>query len=443
MGWMSTYIVDALMIGRLPHSALSISASSLGNVIYYAIAFCVIQLMTGLQTLVAQQYGRGDRESGVKTLMQTMWIVVVGTPLVMLLTLGAVPLLPHFGTPPEIVAETSRYLHPLVWSTAPLLLYMALRKYLQSIEKVMLVMISLVTASVVNFAGDWAFLYGHLGLPAMGMAGSAWATCVVRVYMLGLLLVGVWRSLRAQDRSVTFARLLRMMRPDWIRLKMLLRIGWPTSLESLTDLGVSTYMTILCARLGATLLAAHQVVLDLDAFVFMVPAGLSYATVVRVGQGAGRGSLPQVRRAGNASLLLGMGFIFIAAGAFASFPHLWASLYTTDTAVVMAAAPIFLICGFQQLGDAAGAVLGYSLYGIGDTRTPFLVNTFWSWVLGMPLSYWLMFDSGMSLRGLWLGRAVAALGSAATLAIFWRVRLHALEAPGPSRTLTLSTPIGA
>ncbi len=443
LGWMSTYIVDALMIGRLPHSALSISASSLGNTIYYAIAFCVIQLMTGLQTLVAQQYGRGDRESATRTLMQTMWIVLPGTPLVMILTLAALPLLPRFGVPMDIVAETSRYLHPLVWSTAPLLLYMALRRYLQSIDKVVLVMVSLLTASLVNFAGDWAFLYGHLGLPAMGMAGSAWATGVVRIYMLALLLVGVWRSLRAQDKSLTFAGLLARMRPDTIRLKSLLTIGWPSAFESLTDLGVSTYMSILCARLGATLLAAHQVVLDLDAFVYMVPAGLAYATLVRVGQGAGRGSLPQVRRASNASLLLAMGFISLAASAFAGFPHLWASLYTTDSAVVAASAPIFLICGILQLGDAAGAILSYSLYGLGDTRTPFLVYTFWYWVVGMPLAYWLTFDAGLSLRGLWLGRAVAALGSAATLLILWRVRLHALEERKPSRTFTLSTPIGA
>ena len=439
---MSTYIVDALMIGRLPHSALSISASSLGNTIYYAIAFCVIQGMTGLQTIVAQQYGRGDREGGVRTLMQTLWIVMVGTPLVMLLTLAVLPLLPHLGTPPELVAETRRYLHPLVWSTAPLLLYMALRRYLQSIDKVMLVMISLVTASLVNFGGDWAFLYGHLGLRPMGIAGSAWATCVVRVYMLVLLLVGVRHSLRTQDMTLSARRLLAMMRPEIARLKPLLTIGLPAAFESLTELGVSTFMSILCARLGTTLLAAHQVVLDLDAFIYMVPIGLAYATVVRVGQGAGRGSLPQIRRASKASLLLAMGFISIAAGLFASFPHLWARLYTTDSTVVMAAAPIFLICGISQMADAAGAILAYSLYGIGDTRTPFLANTFWNWVIGMPLGYWLTFYGGMSLKGLWMGQAVSAIGYAATMAILWRARLRSMEGHTPSRSYTLSSPIG-
>jgi hypothetical protein len=133
LGWMSTYIVDALMIGRLSNSPLAISASSLGNTIFYAIVFCAIYLMNGLETLIAQAYGQADETEGVLLLAQSFWLVLVGTPLVMVLSLGALWLLPHMGTPPEIVAETTRYLKPLVWSTAPLLTYMALRKYLQSI----------------------------------------------------------------------------------------------------------------------------------------------------------------------------------------------------------------------------------------------------------------------------------------------------------------------
>ena len=426
LGWMSTYIVDALMIGRMPHSALSISASSLGNTIFYAIVFCAIRLMAGIDTLVAQSYGVGDQQDCNRTLGQSIWFVALGTPVVMLLTLGSVLLLPIFGTPADIVAETSHYLHALVWSTGPLLVYMALRRYLQGVDRVMLIMVSLVSSAVVNFVGDWALLYGHLGARPMGIAGSGWATCIVRVYMASLLIAGTWMSLRKGGHALT----LRMLVPDVTRLRTLLRIGWPSSVYSLTDLGVSTFMSILCARLGTQLLAAHQVVLDLDAVVYMVPMGISYATIVRVGQSAGRNSLPQVVRSAKASVWLAMGYIVVAASMFAGFPHLWASLYTNDPAVVMAAAPIFLICAFIQLGDAAGVIYSSALTGLGDTRTPMLVSTFWYWGVGMPLSYWLTFYGGMSLRGLWLGRALAAAGSAIHIAIVWHARMRsASESP--------------
>ena len=219
--------------------------------------------MAGIDTMVAQAYGVDDRGDCDRTLGQAFWFVLLGTPVVTLLTLGAIPLLPHFGTPADIVAETSKYLHALVWSTGPLLAYMALRRYLQGIDRVLLIMVSLVTSAAINFVGDWALLYGHLGAKPMGIAGSGWATCIVRVYMVLLLIGGTWLSLRSSAQP--FSR--RLLLPDFARLRILLRIGWPSSLASLTDLGVSTFMSILCARLGMQLLAAHQVVLDLDALV--------------------------------------------------------------------------------------------------------------------------------------------------------------------------------
>lgn len=425
LGWMSTYIVDAIMIGRMPnvHAALSISASSLGNTIYYAIVFCVIGLMTGVGTLTAQAYGRGDDEDCARTLAQSMWFVLLGTPVVMLATIGCLPLLSLFGTSAEIVAETSRYLHALIWSTAPLLLYWSLRRYLQSINRVMLITVSLVTANVVNLGGDWALLYGHFGFQPMGIAGSGWATCLVRVYMAALLLVGLGISAQKSGQVYRMA----FLQPDLSRLRLLTRIGWPVAIEELADLGFSTYMSIVCAKLGATMLAAHQVVLDLDAFIYMVPLGISWATTARVGQNAGRGSLPGVRRSARASLILGVGFTSVAALLFAGFPRTWAGIYTNDPAVIAAAAPIFLICGFAQFGDAVNVILSYALIGLGDTRTPLLANTAVYWTIGVPLSYGLAFHGGMALTGLWLGRTIAAVMTGLTMLLVWRSRLRGAE----------------
>ena len=442
LGWMSTYIVDAMMVGRMPHSALSISAASLGNTIYYAIVFCAIRFLTGLETLAAQAYGRGTEEGkqeAVHLFAQSLWFVALGTPLVMLLTLGCIPLLRLFGISPEIVAGTSQYLHALVWSTAPLLLYMALRRYLQSVNRVLLIAVSLITANLVNWAADYAFLFGHLGAHSMGIAGSGWATCLVRLYMLALLGVGFTFTSRKLATPLTLAQ----FRPDFKRLRLLSRIGWPDALENITDLGFSTYMSVVCARLGTTLLAAHQVVLDLDAFVYMVPLGLSYATIIRVGQSAGQASLTGVRRSANASLFLGMGYIAIASLLFAGFPKYWAGLYTTDPAVVAAAAPIFLICGFLQLGDAANVLFSAALTGLGDTRTPFLANTALYWLVGMPLSYYLAFYTPLSLNGLWLGRGVAAVLTGIAMAVAWSYRLQqASGTTAQSRAhLTLLTPL--
>lgn len=434
LGWMSTYIVDALMLGRL-HSPIAIAASSLGNTIYYAIVFCAIYLMNGLETLIAQAYGRRNTEECVLLLSQSLWFVLLGTPVVMLSTLGCVKLLPLFGTPADIVAETTRYVGPLVWSTAPLMAYMALRRFLQSIDNVFWVTLSLITASFVNWLGDYVFLFGHFGARPMGVAGSAWGTLLVRIYMLLLLGAGTILS----SRRLGFAFDRSMLRPSPARLKILLKIGWPSGLEQLAELGVSTYQSILCARLGAVLLAAQQVVLDLNAFVYQVPAGLSYATIVRTGQAAGRDSRSEVRRAANASLLIGLGFMTVAGTVFAGLSHLWASLYTNSPEVVVASQPIFTICAFLLMTDTAFVILASALTGLGDTRSPMLVSLFCNWGFGMSLAYVLTFHYHQSLRGLWLGRAAGSALSALMLTVVWR--LHLSRTSRARGTLNLLDPL--
>jgi MATE family multidrug resistance protein len=186
-------------------------------------------------------------------------------------------------------------------------------------------------------------------------------------------------------------------------------------------------MSIVCARLGAIMLAAHQVVLDLNAFVYQVPAGLAYATVVRVGQSAGRENLAQVRRAIAASLMLGLGFMVVAASVFALFAHFWAGLYTNSHTVVAASAPIFAICAVLLLADTTFVLLASAFTGLGDTRTPMLVSLLCNWIVGMPLSYFLAFHEGLALRGLWLGRAAGSMGTAVMIGALWRVRLARTE----------------
>ena len=417
LGWMSTYIVDALMIGRLPNSTLPIAASSLGNTIFYAIVFFFIYLMNGLEALIAQAYGKNDGEECVHLLAQSFWFVTLGTPLVMGFTLVALWLLPYLGTPQDIVEETSRYLRALIWSTAPLMGYMALRRYLQSVDNVVWVTLSLLTAAGVNWLFDWIFLFGHLGFHAMGIAGSAWGTLAVRIFMLLLLMIGTVSATHHLGQEFRWG----MLRPSGARLRALLRIGWPSGLEMSTELAASTYLSVLCSRLGATLLAAHQVVLDLNAFVYQVPAGLSYATIVRVGQSAGRDNAVQVRRAANASLIIGLSFISLAAPLFAGFSHFWAGLYTNSEAVVLAAVPIFTLGSFMLVADTVFVILASTYTGLGDTRTPMIVSLIWTWVIGMPLSYLFAFHYHLALRGLWYGRATASIGAALTILAAWRM----------------------
>ncbi len=429
LGWMSTYIIDAIMVGRMPHSALAISASSLGNSLFYAIAFAGVGLLFGLDTLVSQAFGRGDAEDGLFSLVQSLFVVAVCTPVVMLLATLAPPALALLHVDPQIIAVTTTYMAALRWSAAPLLLYMAVRHYLQAIDRPGWVMISLLTANLVNWLCDWLFIYGHWGFRAHGIAGSGWATCVVRMYMLGLLVVSLGISLRAKP--------IRLRPNAWHphpgRIRELYRIGWPIGLQQFGDLSLASFSTVLTSTLGITMLAANQVLIDLNAFCVMIPTGIQAAAAVRTGQGAGRSDGAQVRRAGLAGAAISGGAMLFASVLFIAAPRFWGSIYTNDPAVIAAAAPIFFICASYRVFDGIQMVLQGALRGMGETRLPFYASTGCTWLIGVPVSALLVFHYHMQLVGNWMGAVAMTFALFAIVIPAWYRRVRRFDPPQPER----------
>ena len=428
IGWMSTYLVDAVMVGRLPEGAQAIAASSLGNTIFYAIVFFGVGLLYGLDTLVSQAFGRRDRQQCLFILAQSLWLSALWVPATTLLLLAAGPVMRWDGIEPRLAAETLSYLHALQWSTMPLLLYMALRHYLQAVNRTVAIMVSLLTANLVNLVADWAFLFGHLGFRRMGLAGSGWATGVVRLYMVALLVVAfAWHLHR--DRVRLHAR---MFIPTLEPLRALVRLGWAPAIQTMADLGVSTAQTLICGRLGAVALAVNQVVLDVAAFVYMVPLGIGQgATAIRVGQAVGAEHRIGVKLATRVGSLLCIALTGAAAILFLAMPRRLASIYTIDPAVIAASVGVFAIAASYQIFDAWEACLSGSLRGLGDTRTPMFAGVFWSWIVGLPLTWFLATHTPLGLRGLWIGRAIPAIFTAINVAILWRSRLDRLYPPPP------------
>ncbi len=433
---MSTYLVDAIMVGRLPEGAAGIAASSLGNTIFYAIVFFGVGLLYGLDTLVAQAFGRDERQNCLFFLTQSVWLIALWTPITWLLLLATGPILRWDGIEPALAAQTLHYLSALQWSTLPLLIYMALRRYLQAINLTVAIMVSLVTANLVNLVADWALLFGHLGAPRLGLAGSGWATGIVRLYMLGILLFAFVRQVRRDRVHLS----LRMFLPSAEPLRALLRLGWAPAIQTMADLGVSTVQTLLCGRLGAVALAVNQVVIDVSAFVYMVPLGIGQgATPVRVGQTVGANHRPGVGLATRAGSWICVVFAGTAAVLFLAIPRQLASIYTVDPSVIGASVSIFAIAALYQPFDAWEACLSGSLRGLGDTRTPMIAGVLWSWVIGLPLTWWLTLHTPLGIYGLWFGRAIPAICTAINVALIWRSRFDALYPPRSVPPQTQST----
>src|ERR1700686_1650516 len=225
IGWMSMGVVDTIMVGRLPNSAVAIGATGLGQSLYNSVAIFGGGLLLGMDTFVAQAHGRDDIRDARHSLVNGFLLALVLTPILMFLVSFWPMLMRRSGVSLELIQPMQPFLRALNWGTLPLLGYFALRRYLQAVHVVNPIMFALISANVVNLVGDWALIYGHLGFRAMGITGSGWSTCVARIYMALVLIITLVYV--ESKRNLPDAR--GAIRIDLKRVWALLTLGAPAA----------------------------------------------------------------------------------------------------------------------------------------------------------------------------------------------------------------------
>jgi MATE family multidrug resistance protein len=420
VGWMSMGIVDTIMVGRLPDSAIAIGATGLGQSLYHSVAIFGGGLLLGLDTFVSHAYGREDLDDARHSLANGLFLGLLLTPVLMVAVSLWPMMMTRFGISPELVDPMRPFLRALNWGTPPLLAYFALRRYLQAVNVAIPIMFALISANIVNAVGDWALIYGHLGFRAMGITGSGWATCFARVYMAGVLAITLgwveWKRRRALTRPAGTIRI------DFHRMWALLKLGAPAATQILCEIGAFSAATALIAKLGAVPLSGHEIALNCAALTFMVPLGISSAAAVRVGQQLGRKDAAGARRAGWSAITLGALFMTCSGLVFVSIPTFIARLFSPDPLVIQTGAKLLLVAAAFQLFDGLQTVTTGALRGAGDTKSPMLANFIAYWLIGLPAGYVLCFKFGWGALGIWFGLCGGLIIIGLALLLTWNRR---------------------
>jgi MATE family multidrug resistance protein len=415
VGMMAMGVVDTVMVGHF--SERDLAAVALGNLYFFTATVFPMGILLALDPLISQAVGAGDSLGVTRGLQRAGFLaVVLALPATVVLVPGQA-LLTLLAQPPEVVPVAAGYARAAIPGVFPFLAFVVLRQTLQAMGRLAPIVLTIVLANLANLLFNWALIFGHMGLPPLGAVGSGWASSVSRWLMLLGLLALAWPLLRTH---------LRRLRGDTLQagpLLRMIRLGAPIGVQFALEFGAFGAIGILMGWLGTLAMASHQVALNLASLTFMVPLGISQATAILVGQGVGRGDPPGARRAAGTGLLLGASFMSVTALVFLAFPELLARFYSTQEEVVALAAVLIPLAGIFQVFDGLQVVAAGVLRGVGDTRSPMVINLLAFWCVGMPVSVWFGFRTPAGPVGLWWGLVAGLAGVAVLLLNRIRARL--------------------
>lgn len=423
IAWSAIAASDLLLLGR--RGAESVAAGALAINLFHAFLIFGMGLVTAASPLIASE--RGWRRHSVRdvrrTVHQTLRAALFFVIPAWILLWQCEAIMRALGQQPDLARGAGELMRGLQWALLPFLGFTTLRNFIAALERPVWGLFIMLAAIPINIAAGWALIFGHLGLPALGLFGAGLASSLSSSFLfLGLLAVILI------DRRF---RRYRLMGRFWSRDRERHRQVWALGLPIAVTLGFETTVfnasAFLMGLIGRDSLAAHAVAIQIAALVFMVPMGIGQAATVRVGIAYGRADWAGVGRAGWLALGIGTGFACCAAALLILAPRLLVSAFLdlSDPANARTAAlavSFLAVAALFQLADAAQAVGAGVLRGVQDTRVPMIFALIGYWVVGIGVGTLLAFPGGMAGVGIWLGLASGLSAAALLLVARWSLR---------------------
>ncbi|HZE97736.1 MAG TPA: MATE family efflux transporter [Planctomycetota bacterium] len=395
------FYVDSYMISSVGAEAMA--AMGVVGPISHTLVAVLSALSVGTVATVARAWGEGDR---AKQEREASTSVVLAFALGVPLTVVGLLVLPHlaelFRVPdsPAVTEMSRRFL--LIEASIFLFwcLDAAATGILRAAGRTLFPMVAALGANGLNIFLNWVFIYGNLGAPRMGLAGSALATSIAFA-LQGVLTFGYLWTARSPIR-LSIAGLRTVTRDSIARL---VRVSVPAGVEPvLLQSGFLVYNKAI-TLLGTQAMAAHRAAITVESMTFMPAWGFAVAGSAVVGQylGAGRpdGADAGLRECARLSTWLmsavGVAFFFLAA----PLARIFLRGPESET-IVSAAAMCLAISAFEQPFMALAMALGGGLRGAGDTKSPVLVGVLGVWGIRVPLAWALAFPAGLGLNGIWI-----------------------------------------
>jgi MATE family multidrug resistance protein len=375
--WTVMTFVDRMFL--LWFSTRAMAAAMPAGMLYFSLICFPLGVAMYVNTFVAQYHGAGRPRRIGPVVWQGVRIGVFVIPL-FLLTIPLAPLVFRIaGHGTDVACLEVLYYQILCFGAAAQVIAAAMSCFFTGRGKVRVVMVVDLLAALLNVLLDYVWIFGHLGVPALGIEGAAWATVVSQWFRV----LVYWRLMMRRGRREEY-QLVAGRRFDPALMRRLLRYGGPNGLQFLVEVLAFALFILLVGRLGENAMAATTLAFTVNNLAWLPMLGLGIAVTTMVGQQLGHDRPDLAARATWTAFWIAQAYLSTMAVSYVVVPDVFLLGHASGTTPERFAAVrditvvLLRFVAAYSLLDAMNIVFVGALKGAGDMRFVFLVSVLMS-----------------------------------------------------------------
>lgn len=419
-GQVIVQLADNIMVGHVGTAQLA--GVSFANAIFLIGFVTLLGFSQGLTPLVGESYAKDqhDRASHLLCNSLTLNLCVYAAVGLLLMVIGF--FMPRMGQDPQVVPYAQSYYFIMLVSLIPMAVFFTSRFFAEGLGDTSHAMWITVASNLLNIFLNWVLIFGHFGLPALGVTGAAISTLISRTVCASLFVTVLLRA-RAFSSYVRQALRERVQKQT---LAAISRLSLPIAFSSMLESTAFSFAAIMVGWMGKVELAAHQVANSLGQLSFMVACGIGAAATIRVSHQFGAGKPEETLMAGKASIHMGIFYMCSCGLLFVLLRKVLPYAYTSDPEVVAYASRLILVLSLYQISDAVQLTSMASLRGLKDTKRPMFYAALSYYCIAIPSAYLLGFVYGAGPEGVWCGLLLGLTVAAVLFYVRFRRICHSM-----------------
>ena len=408
---------DTLMIGH--HSTQELAAAAFVNTMFTLVLLFALGFSYGQTPIVGNLYGKGETDSIGKNVKNALAANTMLTLLLGILIIVLYMNLDNIGQPAELIPLMRPYLLILLISLPFACWFNVFKQFSDGITDTRTPMCILIAGNLLNIIGNYMLIYGKWGLPEMGLLGAGISTLLSRIIML---LAFVWLFF-FNHRYRVFRRGFLNGHINNADFGKLNRMGWPLAMQMGMETAAFSLSSIMVGWIGTTALAAHQIMLTISQFFYMIYYGMAAAVAVRISYFHGQRDYEAVRLSANAGFhLILLIALFISIPVFL-FRKQIGYIFSGNDDVCLLVAQCIIPLIIYQFGDGLQCTFANALRGMSDVKPLIYIAFIAYFIISLPMGYIFGILLHMGLVGIWFAFPFGLTTAGVLYYIFFKKRI--------------------